>query len=118
MADADGAVRATAAPTDSALVAAAREGEGGAMEALFRRYSNMVNCLVFKLMGRDSDVEDLVQESFAQAFASLGRLQVAQTFGSWLASITVRTTHKVLRHRRLLTRLGLRDRDTIEWDRI
>jgi RNA polymerase sigma-70 factor (ECF subfamily) len=118
MAAAEGLAKSPSAPSDSALVAAARGGEAWAMEALFRKYASMVNGLVFRLIGRDSDVEDLVQESFAQAFASLNRLQAAETFCAWLSSITVRTTQKMLRHRRLLSRLGLRQRDTVEFDKI
>jgi len=68
----------------------------------------MVNGLAYRLMGRDADVDDLVQESFAQAFAGLGRLEDPQSFAKWLGSVVVRTASKILRRRRLLTRLGLR----------
>ncbi len=95
-------------PSDAALVVAARAGEAWASEALFRRHARMVNGLAFRLMGRDADVDDLVQDSFIQAFRSLHALNEPQAFASWLCSIVVRTASKVLRRRKLMSRLGLR----------
>jgi RNA polymerase sigma-70 factor (ECF subfamily) len=110
--------RTSAGPTDGALVVAARAGEEWAKEALFRRHAGLVNGLAYRLMGRDADVDDLVQETFAQALASLRRLRETETFASWLAAIVVRTAHKVLRRRRLLERLGMRTPDEPDLDRL
>jgi RNA polymerase sigma-70 factor (ECF subfamily) len=77
------------------------------MEALFRRHARMVNGLAFRLIGRDADLDDLVQDSFAEAIRSLHRLADPQAFASWLCSIVVRTTHKLLRRRRLMRRFFL-----------
>jgi RNA polymerase sigma-70 factor, ECF subfamily len=97
-----------AGPSDAALVVAARAGEKWAQEALFRRHARMVNGLAYRLMGRDEDVDDLVQDSFLSALRGLDRLANPQAFASWLGSIVVRTAHKLLRRRRLMTRVGLR----------
>jgi RNA polymerase sigma-70 factor, ECF subfamily len=101
-------------PTDAALVVAARADERWAQEALFRRHSRMVNGLAFRLMGRDADVDDLVQDSFIEAFAGLGRLKNPQAFASWLCAIVVRTAHKRIRRRRLLAKLGLGGREAVD----
>ena len=105
------ATRSGAGPTDAALVVAARAGEGWAREALFRRHAPLVAGMAFRLLGRDEDVDDLVQDSFVEALRSLHRLQAPQAFASWIASIVVRTSSKLIRRRRLLTRLGLRRGD-------
>jgi RNA polymerase sigma-70 factor (ECF subfamily) len=105
------ATRSGIGPTDAALVVAARAGEDWAREALFRRHAHMVAGMAFRLLGRDEEVDDLVQDSFVEALRSLDRLQTPQAFASWLASIVVRTSSKVIRRRRLLTRLGLRRND-------
>ena len=89
---------------------AARAGEDWAREALFRRYSRMVYGLAYRLVGRDEELDDLVQDCFVQALTHLGRLSEPQAFGAWLTAVVVRTTHKVLRRRALATRLGLRSR--------
>jgi RNA polymerase sigma-70 factor (ECF subfamily) len=105
-------------PTDAALVVAARAGEAWAQEALFRRYARMVNGLAFRMLGRDADVDDLVQDSFLEAFKSLHRLDNPAVFGSWLGSIVVRTASKRLRKRSLLNRLGLRRATPIDADSV
>ena len=105
-------------PSDAALVVSARAGEKWAQEALFRRHARMVNGLAFRLLGRNEDVDDLVQESFFSAFRSLDRLVNPQAFGSWLGSIVVRTAHKVLRRQRLMTRFGLRRNQPIDLDAV
>ena len=106
----DHATRSNAGPSDAALVLAARAGEAWAQEALFRRHAPMANGLAFRLMGRDSDVDDLVQDAFVIAFGRLHALDDPQAFGAWLGSIVVRTAGKVIRRRVLLERLGLRRR--------
>lgn len=87
---------------------AARAGEAWAREALFRRYIRMVFGLVYRLVGRDDEADNLVQECFAQALAHLGSLSEPQAFGGWLTSVVVRTVHKALRRRVIANRLGLR----------
>jgi RNA polymerase sigma-70 factor (ECF subfamily) len=109
--------RSSAGPSDAALVVAARAGEAWAQEALFRRHAPMVNGLAFRIMGRDADVDDLVQDAFVIAFSRLHSIDDPQAFAAWLGSIVVRTAGKVIRRRVLLERLGLRRRrDPIDID--
>jgi RNA polymerase sigma-70 factor (ECF subfamily) len=111
-----GTTRSGAGPSDAALALAARAGETWAKEALFRRYAPMVNRLAFRLLGSDSDLDDLVQESFAEALSSLGRLRNTETFPAWLSAIVVRTANKLLRRRRLMTQLGLRRSQPVDFN--
>ncbi len=105
-----------AGPTDAALVVAARAGDAWAQEALFRRYARLAIGLAHRVLPRDVEVDDLVQDSFLQAFERLERLQNPQAFAAWLCSIVVRTAAKRLRRRRLLTRLGIRRSEPIDPD--
>lgn len=98
-------------PSDAALVVAARAGERWACEALFRRHAARANRLAFRLLGRDDDVDDVVQDAFVQALETLDRLKDAGAFAGWLSSMIVGRTAKLIRRRRLLARLGLRRRD-------
>jgi RNA polymerase sigma-70 factor, ECF subfamily len=104
------------APTDAALVVAARAGERYAQEALFRRHVRLALGLAHRIMARDSEVDDLVQDSFLYAFERLSTLENPQAFAAWLSSIVVRTASKRLRRRRLLVRLGIRHDQPIEPD--
>jgi RNA polymerase sigma-70 factor (ECF subfamily) len=103
---------------DSVLIQQAQAGDGRAREALFRRYAGLVNGLAYRLLGSDTDLDDLVQESFAQALTCLNRLQNIETFPTWLATIVVRTSHKMLRRRRLMARFGLWRPPEIDWEQV
>ncbi len=105
-----------AGPSDAALVVAARAGDAWAQEALFRRYARMAIGLAHRVLPRDGEVDDLVQDAFMYAFERLERLQNPQAFAAWLCSIVVRTAAKRLRRQRLLTRLGIRRSEPIDPD--
>lgn len=96
------------APTDAALVVAARAGEAWACEVLYRRHVGTVFGLACRLLGSKADVDDLLQESFLAAFSTLDRLEDGGAFRSWVCGILVRKTSKLIRRHALLARLGLR----------
>jgi RNA polymerase sigma-70 factor, ECF subfamily len=108
------ATRSGSGPSDAVLVTAARAKEAWAMQALFQRHAPLVNGLAYRLLGRDAEVDDVVQESFVQALDHLDTLKEPQAFASWIASIVVRTVSKLLRRRKLLSRLGLRRDEPID----
>lgn len=107
-----------AGPSDAALVLSAAAGERWAQEALYRRYTRLVNGLAFRLIPSRADADDLAQDSFVQAFQSLHRLENRDAFSSFLCSIVVRTAHKRVRRERLLTRLGLRRSEPVDLDTV
>ncbi|HEX3694134.1 MAG TPA: sigma-70 family RNA polymerase sigma factor [Polyangia bacterium] len=94
----------------------AQQGGVKAQEALVRKYGAMVNRLAFRLLGGSEDLDDLVQESFLQAFRSLKRLDKPEAFRGWLSEIVVRTAHNLIRRRRLMSRIGLRTTRPIDVD--
>jgi RNA polymerase sigma-70 factor (ECF subfamily) len=98
---------AAASQDDAALVAAARDGEASARRELFERHVAMVNRLAFVLLGRDDELDDLVQDVFVEALSSLGRLREPGAFPAWLRRLTVQTSWTFVRRRRLRERLGL-----------
>ncbi|HEX4406524.1 MAG TPA: RNA polymerase sigma factor [Polyangia bacterium] len=100
-------LRADAPSSDAQLVEAARRGDAFSAEILVRRHVRAVNGLALRLLGRDGDVDDVVQDSFAAAFGALDRLQDPQAFEAWICGILVRTVGKAIRRRRMLARLGL-----------
>lgn len=102
--------------SDATLVVAARAGDDASKEALFRRHAGAAAGLAFRLLGRDGDLEDVVQESFLQAFAKLDRLNAPQAFAAWLAAIVTGQAIAVLRRRRWRQRLGLAKSEPIDVD--
>lgn len=99
--------RTNGGPSDTALVVAARAKEGWAFEVLYRRHVSFAHGLARRLLGRDDSVDDVIQDTFITAFAQLERLEQPASFRSWVGGMIVRKVSKVLRHRRLLSRLGL-----------
>ncbi len=75
----------------------ARAGDPDGYRQLFRLYARRVHRLIYRLVGPSDEVEDLVQTSFAEAFAALPGFRGDATFFTWLGRIAVRTA---LRRRR------------------
>ena len=74
---------------------------------LYRDYSRYVAAIAHRLLGRDDEVDDLVQDVFLAAQSGLGRLREPAAVKGWLASITVRIARRKLRMRRVRTMLHL-----------
>src|SRR5687767_11996891 len=68
-------------------VAAARAGDAGAWDTLFRRYQLPLYVYVMELLHNEQTALDVVQETFINATRHLGSLREDRKFGSWLFSI-------------------------------
>jgi RNA polymerase sigma-70 factor (ECF subfamily) len=108
---AERALRAIPRPSDAALVAAGRQGESRALEALYRQHVGAVFGLARRLLGTDEDVDDVTQDTFIAALGNLERLRDPDAFRSWVLRIAVGKVCRVIRKRRLLATLGLRTRE-------
>jgi len=87
---------------DDELVAAVRAGDESAFEVLFERHRRSVTRLAYRFFYRRDQVEDIVQESFANAYFALGAYRGGQerSFIAWLSRITVRACYDALRRSR------------------
>jgi len=72
-------------------------------DAIFKRYSPYVAAIGCKLLGRDDELDDLVQDVFLEAHRGLARIRDAAALKSWLATITVRRASRRLRRQKLWT---------------
>jgi RNA polymerase sigma-70 factor, ECF subfamily len=70
------------------------------VEWLFRRYSAYVARIALRLLGRDDEVDDVVQDVFLGALRGLGELRDPEAARGWLATVTVRVARRKLRIRR------------------
>jgi RNA polymerase sigma-70 factor (ECF subfamily) len=89
---------------DEALIAELASGSSRAFVEVYRRYARYVATIGFRLLGDDSEIDDLVQETFMQIGAGLDGLRDPKGFRSWLATITVRCVwrRRAQRRRRAL----------------
>jgi RNA polymerase sigma-70 factor, ECF subfamily len=74
---------------------------------LFKRFAPYVARIGLRLLGRESDVDDLIQEVFLAAFKQREQLRDPAAAKNWLATIAVRTARRQLRRRRLRQFVGL-----------
>ena len=73
----------------AALVAAARRGDGGALDRLYRRFAPVVHGILLGYAAH-ADAEDLAQRVFETAFRRLSDLREDAAFPGWIASMARR----------------------------
>jgi RNA polymerase sigma-70 factor (ECF subfamily) len=88
-------------------VASAPADEARDVDALYRRYAAYVAGVAVRLLGRDGEVDDLVQDVFVQALRGISQLREPAAIKGWLAKVTVRMAVQRLRRRRLMAALQL-----------
>lgn len=91
---------------DAILASRAADGDIRAFEALVRRYSARMGALARRLLGSNSDVDDVVQESFVLAWRDLATLADPGAFGGWLSRIVSRQCFDHLRSYRHTAQLA------------
>jgi RNA polymerase sigma-70 factor, ECF subfamily len=79
------------------LVERCQRGEAEAFRQLFREHRQDVARLAQRMLGRSTDLEDIVQEVFLQVHRSIRDFRHGARFSTWLYRVTVNV---VLMHRR------------------
>lgn len=85
---------------DRRLVEALRAGDQDAQREFVDTYKERLLSVVARVAGRDSDAEDLAQETFLKAFAAIGRFNGASALYTWLYRIGVNTARDWVAARR------------------
>ena len=83
---------------DGDLARLARGGDPAAFRLLVERHQPLVRARARQLAPDPGDVDDIVQESFLQAFLALDRLRDPDRFAGWLAGIVFNVCRSL--HRR------------------
>ena len=74
---------------DGELVARFRAGDGAAFDQLVLAHQDRVVRLVYRLLGRSSEVADVVQEVFLSVLVNLKRFRGECRFSTWLTRIVL-----------------------------
>ncbi len=77
------------------------------LERAYALHAPYVAGLALRVLGRDEEVDDVVQDVFAHALKGMAALREAEALRGWLGTVTLRVARRRLRARRLLTFLGL-----------
>ena len=94
-----GPARIRANEGETEVVAAACAGDERALRMIYEQHEHQVRCHLHRLLGRDDEIDDLVQVVFSRAFGALHRFEGKAALSTWLYRITANTTHNLLRQR-------------------
>jgi len=74
-------------------------GEEKGFEMLVRKYQDRALNIVYSLIGRDRESEDITQEAFLKVYRSLRSFRQRCRFSTWFYRIVVNMTYDFLRRR-------------------
>jgi RNA polymerase sigma-70 factor, ECF subfamily len=89
------------------FLAAAKRGDSAAFETLCKQSENKVFQMARRIMRNNEDAEDVVQESFQQAFIHLKSFNGNSRFSTWLSRIAINAALMRLRKKHRLWDVSL-----------
>ena len=87
------------ASADWALAQRCAAGDRAAQRQLFDEQRTRVHLVLYRILGSNHEIEDLVQEAFVRIFRSLGRYRGEASLSTWVDRITARTAFRYLSSR-------------------
>jgi RNA polymerase sigma-70 factor, ECF subfamily len=110
------AKRRTDARDEYAFLVAAKSGDSAAFEFLCKQSANMIFRVARRMMRNNEDAEDVLQESFQQAFIHLNRFNGDSRFSTWLSRIAINAALMKLRKKQHLADVSLDEPpETEQW---
>lgn len=85
---------------DVVLVDRCLTGEAAATRELFRRHRSRVHACLFRVLGSNHDMDDLLQDAFLQVFQSLRSWRAEASLATWIDRVAVRCAYRYLSQRR------------------
>ena len=85
---------------DPALVRALQADHPGAYEVLYRRYAEEVLSVLYRVLGSDTEMDELLNEVFIRAFRNVDAIHDPDKLRSWLTGIAVYVARGTIRKRR------------------
>jgi RNA polymerase sigma-70 factor (ECF subfamily) len=95
--------RARSRGDDVALARRCVLGDQAAHRELFQRERRRVHVILFRVLGSNADMDDLLQEVFIEVFRSIPGFRGEAALGTWLDRIAVRVAYAYITRRRIET---------------
>ncbi len=76
-------------------------GDRNSQYVLYEKYVDAMYNVSMRMVGSKEDAEDMVQDSFVEAFKNLTNFRYESTFGSWLKRIVINKSINHLKARRI-----------------
>ncbi|MGQ0732410.1 MAG: RNA polymerase sigma factor [Acidobacteriota bacterium] len=86
--------------TDEELVARSINGDKDSFDQLMRRWERPIYALAYRIIGREDDARDVVQETFLRAFRALPGFKGQAKFSSWIYRIALNLCRDWMRRQR------------------
>ena len=86
--------------TDEELVARSQGGDVESFNQLILRWERPIYALAYRVIGREEEARDVVQEAFLRAFRALPGFKGQAKFSSWLYRITLNLCRDFIRRQR------------------
>jgi RNA polymerase sigma-70 factor (ECF subfamily) len=93
--------------SDEQLLESFQQGDRLALEELFQRYRDTAFRVAFRLLGREADALDAVQDGFIKALTHLDGFEHRSSFKTWLLRIVSNASLDLGRQRRRRETLSL-----------
>jgi RNA polymerase sigma-70 factor (ECF subfamily) len=94
-------LRLVHAPSDLALAQRCVAGDVAAQRELYHREKRRVHAVLYRLLGSNAHMDDLIQEAFLQIFRSLRNYRGEASLGTWVDRCTVRVGYGHIASKRL-----------------
>src|SRR3954471_9331458 len=94
-----GQVTAALYVEDVLLVDRCLTGEPAATRELFRRHRTRVHASLFRVLGGNRDIDDLLQDAFLQVFQSLRGWRAEARLATWIDRVAWRCAYRYLSQR-------------------
>jgi RNA polymerase sigma-70 factor, ECF subfamily len=106
---------AAPAPTDEALVAAAKLGDHHAFAELWTRHSKTAFNMAYRITGNRDDAEDAIQDAWMKAYMHLKTFDGRAKFSTWLTRIAINSSLMILRRKRARSETSMEITDGDTW---
>jgi RNA polymerase sigma factor (sigma-70 family) len=83
------------------LVERCKQGDRLSYGELYEKYAKAMYNTSLRIVNHMADAEDVLQESFCDAFAAIGSFGYKSTFGAWLKRIVINKSINALRKRKM-----------------
>lgn len=87
--------------THKALVERCKTGHSSSQYQLYALYVDAMYNIGMRMLGNKEDAEDIVQDSFVDAFKNLTSFKYESTFGAWLKRIVINKSINYLKAKRI-----------------
>jgi RNA polymerase sigma factor (sigma-70 family) len=83
------------------LVEKCKQGDRKSYAEIYQKYSKAMFNTSLRIVNNSGDAEDILQDAFVDAFASLESFQYKSTFGAWLKRIVINKSINHLRKKKM-----------------